>query len=306
MSIHKFHESYRRDTLQRKMYKIVKKSSAAALLDVTKSLLLATGERGVYALGQLENLARDPLLFGKNYEQFFATVESENGIAAISYIMPPFAHNSNLFCFSQNPPFVKEIVSSLVNYLYYNWNRDLVSGIFSECGMAEKWAEEWTLLSGKKIANSIHQAMYSLSNVLIQPSTTGSLKIASSSDFELLLQWSIKCRQENFTESDKERLQKRISQGKMFLWKTEEGIPVSMAGIPRNTENSVYFGAVYTPPEFRKRGYATSLVATLSQKCLDEGYERCILFADLANPTSNKIYQKIGFQKIGEYLELSF
>jgi len=90
------------------------------------------------------------------------------------------------------------------------------------------------------------------------------------------------------------------------LWITEDGNPVSMAGTPRQTQNSTNIGPVFTPMELRKRGYATSLVAALCQKCLNEGSEMCTLYTDLSNPTSNKIYQNIGFQKVCEFLELSF
>jgi len=55
---------------------------------------------------------------------------------------------------------------------------------------------------------------------------------------------------------------------------------------------------VYTPPEFRGRGYASALVAALSQAMLDAGYHFCTLFTDLANPTSNHIYQAIGYQPV--------
>jgi len=290
------------------MYKIVTKASAAALLHNTKSQLLASGARGTFSLGMVENISRDPDLFGKNHsEQLFATIESENEIVAISFCIPPLA--VNLFCFSQNPPFAPDIISCLANYLHHNWNRNIVNAIFSEFEIAEKFAELWMSLSGKKISKRFHQSMYSLSKVLIKPSS-GSLKAATSSDFELVQKWysefSVEALQKVFTESDKERLQKRISSGKMFLWISEEGIPVSMAGTPRKTENSNSVGPVYTPVEFRKRGYATSLVAALSQKCLDEGSEMCTLFADMANPTSNKIYHNIGYEKVCELLELSF
>jgi predicted GNAT family acetyltransferase len=68
----------------------------------------------------------------------------------------------------------------------------------------------------------------------------------------------------------------------------------------------VRIGPVYTPPEFRRRGYATAAVASASQQALDSGAERCMLFTDLANPTSNKIYAAIGYQRIGDWEEHVF
>lgn len=62
------------------------------------------------------------------------------------------------------------------------------------------------------------------------------------------------------------------------------------------TPRGVRITCVYTPPQFRRRGYASNLVAHLSQQLLDEGRSFCFLNTDLANPTSNSIYQKIGYQ----------
>jgi predicted GNAT family acetyltransferase len=60
---------------------------------------------------------------------------------------------------------------------------------------------------------------------------------------------------------------------------------------------------VYTPPEHRRRGYATALVADLSRHALRTGAERCMLFTDLANPTSNRIYARIGYRRCGDWEE---
>jgi hypothetical protein len=58
---------------------------------------------------------------------------------------------------------------------------------------------------------------------------------------------------------------------------------------------------VYTPPELRRRGYASHCVAELSRALLAEGYDFCALFTDLANPTSNHIYQEIGYRPVCDY-----
>jgi predicted GNAT family acetyltransferase len=77
--------------------------------------------------------------------------------------------------------------------------------------------------------------------------------------------------------------------------------PVSMAGSARPVGKGITIGLVYTPPEKRRKGYAAALVAALSQHMLDSGYEYCTLFTDLANPTSNEIYQRIGYRPIADY-----
>ena len=79
-----------------------------------------------------------------------------------------------------------------------------------------------------------------------------------------------------------------------------DGKIVSVAAKTRPTTNNITVNFVYTPKEARKKGYASSCVAALSQRMLDEGYKTTTLYTDLANPTSNKIYQEIGYEKIME------
>ena len=90
----------------------------------------------------------------------------------------------------------------------------------------------------------------------------------------------------------------------VFLWE-DDGAPVSMAGYSGPTPNGIRVVAVYTPPHLRGRGYATTCVAALSQRLLEGGRKLVFLFTDLANPTSNHIYQEIGYEPacdISEYV----
>jgi hypothetical protein len=63
---------------------------------------------------------------------------------------------------------------------------------------------------------------------------------------------------------------------------------------------------VYTPREHRRRGYATALVAEQSSWLLQSGHRACFLFTDLANPTSNAIYERIGYRRVGEASQFTF
>jgi len=85
----------------------------------------------------------------------------------------------------------------------------------------------------------------------------------------------------------------------MMIW-SHKGNPVSMAGYSGPTTNGIRIGAVYTPPTQRKKGYASACVAGLSQYLLDLGFQFCFLFTDLMNPTSNHIYQQIGYQAVSD------
>ena len=72
------------------------------------------------------------------------------------------------------------------------------------------------------------------------------------------------------------------------------------------TPNGIRIGPVYTPPELRGRGYASALTAQVSQLQLDRGKRFCFLYTDLANPTSNAIYRRIGYERVCDSRELAF
>ena len=89
------------------------------------------------------------------------------------------------------------------------------------------------------------------------------------------------------------------------LWE-DEGEPVSATGFGSPTPNGSRIGPVYTPPERRGHGYASVLVAEVSQAQLDAGKRFCFLYTDLANPTSNKIYVDLGYERVCDSVELDF
>jgi predicted GNAT family acetyltransferase len=91
----------------------------------------------------------------------------------------------------------------------------------------------------------------------------------------------------------------------LVLWE-DEGRTVSMAGFGGRTPNGTRIGPVYTPPELRGRGYASALTAAVTQRLLDSGLRFCFLFTDLANPTSNSIYQRIGYEPVGDVDQWTF
>jgi hypothetical protein len=79
-----------------------------------------------------------------------------------------------------------------------------------------------------------------------------------------------------------------------------------MTGASGATPRGIRIGAVYTPPQDRGRGYASNLVAAVSQAQLDAGRTFCFLYTDLANPTSNHIYRAVGYEPVSEAMEFVF
>jgi predicted GNAT family acetyltransferase len=99
--------------------------------------------------------------------------------------------------------------------------------------------------------------------------------------------------------SPEEHGRRAVAGGRVWLWVDEEDAPVSQAVAVALTPTMARLGAVYTPPARRGQGGASLAVAALSQRLLDEGRAPC-LFTDLANPTSNSIYKKIGYEAVAD------
>ena len=79
-----------------------------------------------------------------------------------------------------------------------------------------------------------------------------------------------------------------------------------MAAAMGETPNGTRIGCVYTPPALRGRGYASALVAELSQRLLDAGRRYCFLYTDLANPTPNVMYHRIGYRPVCDVVDVNF
>jgi hypothetical protein len=123
---------------------------------------------------------------------------------------------------------------------------------------------------------------------------------AQEKDLDLLTEWRVRFAEATQDTIDRAlartRTHEKIREGRLYIW--YDGQPVSKAWPSRPTLHGITVTGVYTPPEYRRRGYATSCVASLSRLLLAEGYQYCTLYTDLANPTSNSIYQKIGYRPI--------
>lgn len=110
---------------------------------------------------------------------------------------------------------------------------------------------------------------------------------------------------EDMTDEDaNKKVETYLERGYYVLEK--EGKIVSQAVIGRTLIKGKSISGVYTPKEERGKGYAYNLVYTLSQKCLEEGAEYCVLYTDAENPISNHIYEKMGYVKRTECEELEF
>lgn len=177
-------------------------------------------------------------------------------------------------------------------------------GLSGTTELAARAVELWTARTGAKARVVMAQRIYRLTRVIPPRRAPGGARIATADDRVTLVPWFEAFMAEALPagrhaaarQSAEETATYWIGSGALWVW--IDGDAVAMAGAGGATPNGIRVSAVYTPPDRRRRGYASSLVATVSQAQLDAGRRFCFLFTDLSNPTSNKIYQDIGYEPV--------
>jgi predicted GNAT family acetyltransferase len=188
-----------------------------------------------------------------------------------------------------------------------------VPGFVANLPTAPMFAQAWSEATNSWVQLVRTEGVYALTQVLDVSVTTGAARSVGPDDRSLLEKWLSEFEAEAMpTEtSDPEQRQRsietRLSSAVAGFWIWEDNdVPVSLAGYSGPTTTGIRIGPVYTPPDLRRRGYASNLVAELSRSLLEDGYRACFLFTDLANPTANKIYTDIGYERVCEAAEYAF
>ena len=142
---------------------------------------------------------------------------------------------------------------------------------------------------------------------LSAPAVPGTARAAGDDDLELAMRWLSAFEEEaGVHRTNTERAaRERIAGGRLWLWE-HDGEPVSMAARTAPAAGVARIAPVYTPAEHRRHGYGAAVTAACTADALARGAEHVVLFTDLANPTSNSIYQRIGYRPIGDYRVVAF
>ena len=182
-------------------------------------------------------------------------------------------------------------------------------GVLAPAALADEFAACWQQITGQPGRMGMRQRIYELRQVLPPSQPGGVFRAAQESEHDFLIEWALAFQREALGEEDREAAQRVIeaglAQGRLFVWEDAQAV-VSMAAASRPTAHGMTVNLVYTPPDRRGKGYASACVAALSQHILDTGKQYCTLFTDLSNPTSNSIYQKIGYQPVCDFNEILF
>jgi predicted GNAT family acetyltransferase len=160
---------------------------------------------------------------------------------------------------------------------------------------------------GVKFLAPIPQTILSLAGKPNYPGSPGQARHTTAEDAELLADWITAFMREAIphdTVPSRERLLSIAGEGRHLFW-IVGGRPMSVATIVRRTRNAAAISTVYTPPEFRGRGYAGSVTAALVEQIFSEGRSAACLYADLRNPFSNRCYTKIGFTRVCDSMHVA-
>ena len=167
---------------------------------------------------------------------------------------------------------------------------------------AEALAAHWP---GHRVEEE--QRLYRLGTLVPpSPAPAGRPRTATAADRDLLLDWhGTFAEQVGQPGTHVERLvDDRTTYGGLTLWE-DAGGPVAMAGVSRNIAGTVRVTTVYTPSEYRGRGFGAAVTAEVSRAAREAGAEEVLLFTDLANPTSNGVYRRIGYEAVSDRLLVS-
>jgi predicted GNAT family acetyltransferase len=176
----------------------------------------------------------------------------------------------------------------------------------------EVFKDAWESSTGARSRLRMAQGVYAVREARPPDGVSGEMRFAEASDRQLLVDWTLAFGAEAIPEdaphqNAEEFIDRRLASdtGGYALW-DDGGETVSMSGHGGRTPHGIRIGPVYTPPELRRRGYASALVGQQSRYLLEGGLDYCFLYTDLANPTSNRVYMNVGYELVCESADYAF
>jgi uncharacterized protein len=232
---------------------------------------------------------------GRYSDPYLAVVEDNDRVVAVAVRTPPH----NVLLSHIDDVRALETIARDVHDCF----GDGVPGVQGGSDDARRFAGIWTTLTMKRAVTDMQQRIYQATRVALPKGVPGEVRPATGDDRGLLIDWHTAFNEEALGRTPHDgveanvdwRLAPATSSGVFIWW---DGDPVAMVGFGRPTPNGIAVAPVFTPPDLRGRGYASACTAEVTKRLLDGGKRFVFLYTDLSNPTSNSIYQKIGYRPV--------
>lgn len=269
------------------MYEVVRHDGPKAFLERAERWLLGAEDRHNLILG---------IAYGRRSkgdakgDEFFATVEEAGRVVGCAVRTPP-----HKLLVTELPAAAEDPLVGALAPVY-----EEVPAVLGPVETAEAVAVAWVTRNGGAWRLGLEQRIYRLDAVIPPEGVSGSLRVATENDVDLAVEWGLGFARDSGVRFPTRRtsVEQWIADSALHIW--EDDGPRSITVAHGRTPHGVRIGYVYTPPEFRGRGYASGCVAAVSRKMLDSGLAFCVLYTDMSNRTSNGIYQRLGYEPLAD------
>ncbi|MET8561071.1 GNAT family N-acetyltransferase [Streptomyces flaveolus] len=182
--------------------------------------------------------------------------------------------------------------------------------VTAEQSTATAFAEAWQRHTGAISTLRVRLHLYRLGTLTPpEPFPAGRGRLVGEREHEQLMRW---CREfaadvgEDVTIDAASWAGTRFAEKRYTFWETPDGTPVSMAGANPMAGGQIRVDPVYTPAHLRGRGYAGAVTVEVSRAALAAGAEEVVLYTNAANPTSNALYQRLGYVRLTDFVVYDF
>ena len=181
-------------------------------------------------------------------------------------------------------------------------------GVNGEAAATRAFAAAWSARTGTKARVFRRMRLHRLGALVPpDPPPPGTAIVAGPQHRDLLVAWcaAFAAEIEEPPRDHGPTVDDRLSHAGLALWMVG-GEAVSLAGTTRAVAGAARVAPVYTPPEHRGRGYAAGVTAAATRAALASGVEEVLLYTDLANPTSNRLYARLGYRPVEDSVSFVF
>lgn len=186
-----------------------------------------------------------------------------------------------------------------------------LSGVRGGGDLASSFADAWHAETGVSGTTATSEMLYRLGTLRPPVGVSGAHRDATAADRAVLVDWVEHFFSETFSHqrddaAGEQFIDNANAVGDRFVLWDDGGTPVSMAMLRAPASGVSRIGPVFTPRDSRGRGYGSAVTAAAADMARRGGIDDVVLFADLANPTSNGIYQRIGFEAVADSVRIEF